>query len=120
MDNIRISLTVALPGSVMVTQAQAKEQKNLYNVEEISLTSIGKNGKKKTETLNILTRKCIPAKQAINMSEDALEHFKKSPISGYKTKEWLRLSVRQRVKLHCEEHAAYLGGKLIDFHIFDE
>jgi hypothetical protein len=73
------------------------------------------------EEVTIFTRKCKPAKQVINMTEAAyLGMVTKEAPYGYRGKaSWTSLTKNQRIKWHCEQIAAQLGGTFDSFQVLD-
>ena len=75
-NEIKVSLSVTLQGSVMLSQEQAKalEKEKVgtgYDTFNMRVESL-KDGKKDAETITIKTRKCKPAGQSLNLSMDAV------------------------------------------------
>lgn len=94
MDNIKISLTIVLPGSTIVTSVSGNEAKAIK-----------------------------PAEQVINMSEEAYKYFtsQERPYNYPQQKvNWKFLSKMQRVKWHLEETAKYFGGEVKSFQILED
>lgn len=76
-NEIKVSLSVTLQGSVILSQEQAKALEkeevgtgyDTFNVESL------KDGKKDAETITVETRKCKPAGQSLNPSMDAYDYM---------------------------------------------
>lgn len=76
-------------------------------------------GPDKEET-TVFVRKSKPAKQVINMTEDAYNAMidKKVPYN-YRDKKvpWTKLTKNQRIKWHCMQIAAQVGGIFDSFQV---
>ena len=76
--------------------------------------------KGKVSQVNILVRKSKPARQIINMSEEAYQNMvSQFPPEGHTARAWNSLNKNQKLKWHCEQIAEQLGGKLESFKVFD-
>lgn len=77
---------------------------------------------KTTELIKVLTRKCKPAKQVINLTQEAYDQMiSSSKPYGYKgtNKAWEQLSKNQKIKWHCDQIAGDLGGTVENFQVMD-
>lgn len=125
---IKVSLSIKLPGSVMYSQETAKAlekqglagfTKHTMNVEEQK--RVGKKVKVDKEIIHFKTRNTIPAVQTLNISKDAYLYMvgKDSP-SFIPMKDWSRMSKTKRLEAHLGEIAESLGGTVIHYHIFED
>ena len=123
-NEIKVSLSVTLQGSVMLSQEQAKaleEEKVGTGYDAFSMRVEGlKNGKKDAETITVKTRKCKPAGQSLNLSMDAYEYMigKEAPYF-VKPRDWERLTKKQRLEAHLRRIVEGLGGVSFTYAILD-
>lgn len=123
-NEIRVSLSITLPGSVMLSQEQAKaleEEKVGTGYDAFSMRVEGlKKGKKDAETITVKTRKCKPAGQSLNLSMDAYEYMigKEAPYF-VKPRDWERLTKKQRLEAHLNRIVEGLGGVSFTYTILD-
>ena len=124
-NEIKVSLSVTLQGSVMLSQEQAKaleEEKVGTGYDTFSMRVEGKNGdgKKDAKTITVKTRKCKPAGQSLNLSMDAYEYMigKEAPYF-VKPRDWERLTKKQRLEAHLKRVVEGLGGVSFTYTILD-
>lgn len=165
MYNTKLSLTVTLPGSVMVSKLESLKQlkkpvlnqygkpvyrngKPAYKVETVddydkcdrNFIKIWDKDHKKSETLEYCTRKSVPARQVINMGEEAYNYMisdsypegfipphdfipNKSLVKkgfGRIQQAWMLLSPEARLLWHCNNIAQELGGTVESYKVFDD
>lgn len=163
MVDVKVNLTVLLPGSTMMSKQECLKQlkeevkdkkghvlkdkkgnvrfrtrlvpdpeKHDYH----SVKVIDKNGR--PEYLPYYTRKCIPAKQVLNISTAAYFYFISNEVpQGYRApanfkpymslkkmsavqQAWVALSEDEKLKWHLERTAETLGGTLLDYVVYDD
>lgn len=143
MTTTKIRLTIALPGGVLLSQAETCKLQNVavktesgkpkvkdgkVVTEEVLVPDNNKFNhfevkvmdKGKPETLKVSTRKCKPAKQVISLSEEAYQEFTNPNAMPYKFKGvWKGLTNNQRIQWHCQQIAEAMGGVLDSFVILD-
>ena len=123
-NEIKVSLSVTLQGSVMLSQEQAKaleEEKVGTGYDAFSMRVEGlKKGKKDAETITVKSRKCKPAGQSLNLSMDAYEYMigKEAP-HFVKPRDWERLTKKQRLEAHLKRIVEGLGGVSFTYTILD-
>ena len=124
MNEIKVSLSIVLQGSIMYSQEQAKaleEEKVGTGYDAFSMRVEGlKKGKKDAETITVKTRKCKPAGQSLNLSMDAYEYMigKEAP-HFVKPRDWERLTKKQRLEAHLKRIVEGLGGVSFTYTILD-
>lgn len=152
MTDIKLSLSITLPGGVMYSQQEAlkKLRKPVRNkkgkivkkqgkavlcdvwvpdftkndVTEMTLrTSSEENPNVPQDTkLTVYTRKSKPAKQVINMTQEAYDNMlsKEAPYN-YRGEFglWKTLSKNQKIKWHCMQIAKSVGGEFDSFQVLD-
>ena len=143
MTNIKLSLNILLPGSTMFSEEESSKQLT-KPVKNKSGKVVRKKGKVLTKTytvpdfdkhdsftlrleqkgkapkqIRVFTRKSRPARQVINMSEEAYQHMisKEQPAEFKGT--WNALTIYQKLLWHCNRIAASLGGKVENFQVLD-
>lgn len=117
--NIKISLSIALPGSVLFSKESSfkngkpdpeKHHKEFMKIED---------GKGHFETITVNTRKCIPAKQIINISEEAYNYFISDEKPSDYRNDWKSMSIQARLYWHLSEIAKSRGGKMISYQVLE-
>ena len=124
-NEIKVSLSVTLQGSVMLSQEQAKaleKEKVGTGYDAFSMRVEGKNGdgKKDAKTITVKTRKCKPAGQSLNLSVDAYEYMIGEEAPHFvKPRDWWRLTKKQRLEAHLKGIVEGLGGVSFTYAILD-
>lgn len=143
MDNIKLSLSIILPGGVMYSREESlkelkKVKKNKYGkpikkdgeiqyttevVEDFnrhdSFIVKVKDDRGKEVPITVLTRSTKPARQVINMSEEAYNYMisRETPAGFFGN--WNSMSQAQKLKWHCFNIAHQLGGYLDSYQVMD-
>lgn len=128
MSTIKLSVTVELQGSTMMTPQVCGENPENYDVNRVflSVKHYDKKTRKsfyRTEPLFFETRKCIPAHQSINMSEEAYEYMISQACPEWYPlgiSKWKKLSPEERLELHLERTCKALNGKSYTYVIFGD
>lgn len=124
MNEIKVSLSIVLQGSIMYSQEQAKaleEEKVGTGYDTFNMKVEGlKNGKKDAETITVKTRKCKSAGQSLNLSMDAYDYMtgKEAPYF-VKAKDWRKLTKKQRLEAHLKRICEELGGVSFTYAVLD-
>lgn len=110
-NEIKVSLSVTLQGSVMYSQEQAKALEEEKVGTGYDTFSMRVEGKKDIQTITVKTRKCKPAGQSLNLSMDAYEYMigKEAPYF-VKPGDWEKLTKKQRLEAHLKRICEELGG----------
>lgn len=143
MTSIKLSLSILLPGSTMFSKQECLKQLT-KPVKNRSGKVVRKKGKiltktytvpdfdkhdsftlkieqkgKAPEQIRVFTRKSKPARQIINMSEEAYQYMtsKEQPAEFRGT--WNALTIHQKLLWHCNRIAASLGGIVENFQVLD-
>lgn len=128
MSEIKVSLSIELPGGTMLSQklAESFEEQNLAGFTKHSMsvdnhTKVGKKIKTEREIIHFKTRNSIPAYQSLNISKEAYIYMtgKECP-SFISQKDWVRLSKSKKLEMHLNEIASSLGGKIANYHVFED
>ena len=125
---VKLSLSIKLPGSVMYSQegAKALEYQGLAGFTKHSLVvemhkRMGKKVKVDKETIHYKTRNTIPAIQNINISKDAYIYMTSKECPSFMSpKDWSRMSKVKKLEAHLNEIAESRGGKVLHYHIFED
>lgn len=123
-NEIKVSLSATLQGSVMLSQEQAKaleEEKVGTGYDTFNMRVEGlKNGKKDAETITVKTRKYKPAGQSLNLSMDAYEYMIGEEAPYFvKPKDWKRLTKKQRLEAHLKRIVEGLGGVSFTYRVLE-
>ncbi len=108
MENIKISLSIILPGSVIISEA-----------DSLKRISDKKENTKEVFNKQTMQLKLKNAKQVINLPQEAYDQFTGDYIPKRYKGKWKALTSMQRVRWHCQQIAEELGGKLETFKVFD-
>lgn len=124
-NEIKVSLSVTLQGSVMLSQEQAKaleKEKEGAGYDTFSMRVEDKksDGKEDVQTITVKTRKCKPAGQSLNLSIDAYDYMtgKEAPYF-VKARDWERLTKKQRLEAHLKRIVEELGGVSFTYAVLD-
>ena len=149
MTDIKVSLTIALPGSTMVSKEASleyakrpvyskktgkqvyKHGQPLYDIVEVENpkmhdlnTLLLTNSKGKVvDKLHFYTRKCIPAKKVTHICKEAYLYMISTecpPQFRGPKRQWLKMQEYDRLLWHLDNYAQAFGGKVIDFVIYDD
>ena len=128
MSEVKLSLSIKLPGRVMLSQegAKALEQQGLAGFTKHSLVvemhkRMGKKVKVDKETIHFKTRNTIPAIQNINISKDAYDYMTSKECPSFMSpKDWGRMSKVKKLEAHLNEIAESRGGTVLHYHIFED
>lgn len=124
-NEIKVSLSVTLQGSVMLSQEQAKaleKEKEGTGYDTFSMRVEGKrsDGKKDVQTITVKTGKCKPASQSLNLSMDAYNYMVSSEAPYFvKPRDWERLTKKQRLEAHLKRIVEELGGVSFTYAVLD-
>lgn len=123
-NEIKVSLSVTLQGSVTLSQEQAKaleEEKVGTGYDTFNMRVEGlKDGKKGAETITVETRKCKPAGQSLNLSMDAYDYMtgKEAPYF-VKARDWGKFTKKQKLEAHLKRIVEELGGVSFTYAVLD-
>ena len=123
-----MSLTLVLPGSIMVSQQEAENKPELTMADKFSVYN---EKTKKFDIVPFRIRKCIPVKQVMKMSQDAyvamLEESTDPKYNkivgkskGKPIRLWDTMSEDDRIQLHCALIAKDMNAISFDFNVFED
>lgn len=125
MNEIKVSLSIVLQGSIMYSQEQAKaleKEKEGTGYDTFNMRVEGKksDGKKDVQTITVKTRKSKPASQSLNLSMDAYNYMVSSEAPYFvKPRDWERLTKKQRLEAHLKRIVEELGGVSFTYAVLD-
>lgn len=124
-NEIKVSLSVTLQGSVMLSQEQAKaleKEKEGTGYDTFNMRVEGKksDGKKDVQTITVKTRKNKPASQSLNLSMDAYNYMVSNEAPHFvKPRDWEKLTKKQRLEAHLKRIVEELGGVSFTYAVLD-
>lgn len=124
-NEIKVSLSVTLQGSVMLSQEQAKalEKEKVgtgYDTFNVRVEDKKSDGKEDVQTITVKTRKCKPAGQSLNLSMDAYNYMVSGEAPYFiKPRDWERLTKKQRLEAHLKRIVEELGGVSFTYAVLD-
>ena len=124
-NEIKVSLSVTLQGSVMLSQEQAKaleKEKEGTGYDTLNMREEGKksDGEKDVQTITVKTRKNKPASQSLNLSMDAYNYMVSNEAPYFvKPRDWERLTKKQRLEAHLKRIVEELGGVSFTYAVLD-
>lgn len=147
MSEIKLNLSVVLPGSVMFSKEEClkttqkviektskktgKTYKKTVKVLVDDLSKMDKHttrvteyvdGKPVSEIITFHTRKCKPAAQSLNISKEAYDTMvdKMACPSWSKPSKWTTMSKKERLESHLQRIVDNLGGISYSYQIFED
>lgn len=143
-NEIKVSLTVALQGSTMLSKEEClktaqkvikrktktgKVYKKTIKVKvedwdkmEKHTMRVANTDGTNPEIITFHTRKCKPAIQSLNMSKEAYEYMidKDSCPSWSKSGKWAAMSEKERLEAHLQRTVEYLGGTSYTYQVLED
>lgn len=123
MSEIKISVSITLPGGVMLTQAEAKQLEKEKTGTGFDITKLKVEDKKgNKDVLSIKTRKYKSCSQSINMSKEAYDYMtsKDSCLPNIKSYVWAKMNKTQRLEAHLDLVCKALKGTSYTYKVFDD
>lgn len=140
---IKASLTVALPGSVMLSKEEClkttqkvierktktgKVYKKTIDIQVEDWDKMDSHTMKVTgpkgsdpESITFHTRKTKPATQSVNICREAYDYMtSKECPSWNKIGVWNQMKPKQRLESHLQRIAEHLGGKIVSYEVFED
>lgn len=126
----KLSLTLVLQGSSMVSQQEAENKPKEFT-ELNFLTIKSYNRKLKKETIAFRTRKNVTVRQVLKMSQEAYEAMLEEPtnpkynkvvakVKGKLIRVWDTMSEESRIKKHCELIAHDMNALDFSFNVLED
>lgn len=125
MSVIKLTATIGLQGGTMYGEDVCQsDKKNLYDHNIIVVEGKTNNNRKNPndkEVLHYFTRRSIPARQSINMTDEAYAYMTSNEVPDFSNKSlWSKMSKMQRLEAHLKETAKSLNGELISFNVYPD
>lgn len=142
MSEIKVRLSLLVPGATMLSSQECEEKpKESYTQETIKLVYWTKKGKKKVEDITINLRKNRPAKQVICISKEAYDFMvnsseipnpkyakkikvaRKTKGKGVKTEimtVWANFTDKQRLEYHLADIAEAMNANGFSYEILED
>lgn len=123
MSEIKISVSITLPGGVMLTQAEAKQLEKEKTGTGFDITKLKVEDKKgNKDVLSIKTRKYKSCSQSINMSKEAYDYMtsKDSCLHNIRSYVWAKMNKKQRLEAHLYLVCKALKGTSYTYKVFDD
>ena len=128
----KLSLILILPGGTLVSQQVAENKpEELTEEQKIVFKNYKSKKDKKPEVVVFKTRKSIPARQVLKMSQEAYEAMLETSTSPKYNKVvaksksklirvWDTMSEDARIRKHCELIAHDMGAIDFSFNVFED
>ena len=131
MSTIKLSVTIVLPGSTMMTSQECEENPKECYDDNFMLLSIKKYNNKEKKSffknvpLRFKTRKCIKAQQVIKMTDEAYEYMTSIAcpewfITFGGVAKWRKLSKKDRLEFHLDRLCKSMGGESFSYAVFGD
>lgn len=129
----KLSLTLVLQGSSMVSQQEAENKpKEFTEPNFLTIKSYDRKLKKfKKETIAFRTRKNVTVRQVLKMSQEAYEAMLEEPtnpkynkvvakVKGKLIRVWDTMSEESKIKKHCELIAHDMNALDFSFNVLED
>lgn len=123
MSEIKVSVSIALQGGVMLTQAEAEQLEKNKVGTGYDLTKIKVRGKKgNSDIINMRTRKFRTVTQTMSMCKEAYEYMtsKDSCPPSIKQFVWTKMKPVQRLEAHLDLICKHLRSISYTYKVFDD
>lgn len=123
MSEIKISVSITLPGSVMLTQAEAKQLEKQKAGTGFDLTKLRvEDNKGHADVLNIRMRKFKSCSQSINMGKEAYDYMtsRDGCPPNVKSFIWAKMNKKSRLEAHLDLVCKALKGTSYTYKVFDD
>ena len=117
MDNIKISASFKLKGSIMYSEKNHNDKSLYYDVNTTCSHDKKKNKAKTVKLKNTYYKPCI---QTISMSMEAYKYMKATPTANISGANWKRMSENQRITEHLKEIQHDLDAISFEFTVFND
>lgn len=126
MEDIKLSLTIVLPGSTMMSEQECSKN-SAENYNHFTMTVGSKHDRK---NIHFATRKCKTAVMVMQLGKDTYDYFTaksknrrldvQNCPSWSRPDIWYNLSVEQRLKKHLARITADRGGISYTYAVFED
>lgn len=112
MNNVKINLTVVLPGANMKSEEECKRDDD-YIGFSVELP--------KKRVIHTLLRNSRTAKQVLHISQEAYEYMVGQDCPpNTDNKRWRTMSKKQKIDIHMKQICEHLGGLSYSYVILDD
>lgn len=124
MNEIKVSVSIILRGSILLTQEEAetleKEQPK-SGFEKHTQVVEDPNGKDR-QVIHYQTRKCKTASQSVKLCKEAYLHMidKGACPEWMKKNKWATMSKKERLESHLQRLTEHLGGISFTYKVFED
>ena len=120
--DVKIVLTLVVPGATMVTQELAKvAPQDNTDVHFVDVQEKDKNGNyKKKETLVVRTRKAKDVVQKIKMDREAYDFMLSTPVDPKMAARWKSTRNNDRLRFHFEQIAKDFNAKSFYYEVLED
>ena len=127
MTTTKLNLTIILQGRVIMSEQECSK-----NPEEnyVSHRMVVEDNHHTLTPITFRTRKSKPAKQSINLCEEAYKYMtaraakeeddRANCPEWSRPKEWYKLSVTQRLEAHLDRICKSLNGVSFEYHVLED
>lgn len=149
MVDVKVSLTISLPGGVMISREESlkyskvrkyneKTGKPLFKygqpvydmvltedpkMHELNTLYLKNSKGKVVDKLHFYTRKSKPAYKTTHMSRECylamISNECPAQFRGPK-RDWLKMKAHERLQWHMENYAAAFNGKVVSYTVYDD
>lgn len=122
-NEVKVSVTIALQGGVMLTheEAKAREKQGLVSYDNFSMEVSDAKGENK-EVIHFQTRKSVPAIQVLNITNEGYNAMIDGLIIPYWAKAgyWTSINSKMRLEAHLKKICESLGGIYYTYTVFED
>ena len=117
MSEIKVRLSVVLPGRIMLSEQEcSKNPKESYKHESVSIPIKGH----KWETIHYAVRKYRTAKEVVNISLESYKYMISNEVPSWMSpKIWKQLNAKERLNEHMKRISESLNGLSYTFEVFN-
>lgn len=123
-NEIKVCVSITLPGRVMLTQEQAEASENKKSGSGFNFSSMKVSDSKgeNRQLIGVKARKEVPASQLLNINKEGYDAMtdKKNVPYWSKAGIWANMSARVRLKAHLQKICESLGGTSYTYQVFEE
>lgn len=124
MNEIKVSVSIVLPGSTLFTQEKAEtlEKEQPKSGFEKHTQVVGSPNKKDRQVIHYQTRKCKTASQSVRLCKEAYLHMidKSACPKWEKVSQWVAKSDKERLESHLQKLTEHLGGTSFTYEVFED
>ena len=124
MNEIKVSVSIVLQGSILFTQEEAETLENKQpgkGFDNQTQVVENLNGKGRM-VVRYKTRKCRPACQSVKLCKEAYLYMidRNSCPEWEETKKWATMSKKERLESHLKRLTEHFGGTSYTYQVFED